>query len=189
MKASIYVIINDLNLPAYVGSTEKTLEERYRKHIVDSKSKRSSHRELYVNMREYGIEHFWIELWENIECQSNRELLRIEGLNKLEIEKFAELTNKLTPRGIGNNSTEQYKANPESYQRKLEKSREKYRANPEIYQARQREYRKANSESYQRTLAKAKQNITCDICGSNTDRGHIARHKKSKYCRSFAIEK
>ena len=72
------------------------------------------------------------------------------------IEEFAELTNKLTARGIGYNRKEHYKANPESYQRRQ---------------------------------ARARQNITCDICGSNTDRGHIARHKKSKYCRSFAIEK
>jgi len=136
MRASIYVIINDLNLPAYVGSTEKTLEQRYRQHINDSKSKTKSHRELYVNMREHGVDHFWIELWENIECIDKSELLYIEGLCKMYIEEFAQLTNKRTARGIGNNRKEHYKANPESYQRRLSKAREKYRANPEIYKAR-----------------------------------------------------
>ena len=68
MKGYIYVIVNDLNLPAYVGSTIETLKERYRKHISHINTKKAKHRELYVNMREHGIEHFWIELWAYVKC-------------------------------------------------------------------------------------------------------------------------
>ena len=62
----IYKIINDINDKVYIGATNFSLEKRWKEHIRDSR--KILNRDLYNDMRLYGIEHFKIELIEESSC-------------------------------------------------------------------------------------------------------------------------
>lgn len=82
--ASIYVITNDKNGKQYVGKTLKTVKERFSEHIKDSKRKRYEKRPLYQAFNKYGIEHFSIDILENVFNLyelSSREIYWINKLN------------------------------------------------------------------------------------------------------------
>ena len=60
--AYIYKITNLINGKVYIGKTsEKTIEERFKIHIKDSKKEHCEKRPLYDAMNKYGIENFIIE--------------------------------------------------------------------------------------------------------------------------------
>lgn len=63
MPYLVYRITNTLTSKIYVGTTTNTLETRWNTHKSDV---RLDHRPLYRAIREYGLEHFSIELIE--EC-------------------------------------------------------------------------------------------------------------------------
>jgi len=81
--AYIYKIWNDINGKSYIGKTEQSIEQRWRKHIIDSRKVNIDGRPLYKAMNKYGIEHFHIEEIEK--CDSNivndREKYWIEYFN------------------------------------------------------------------------------------------------------------
>lgn len=57
---SIYIISNDINDKVYIGQTRVGIEERWKKHIDNSKNNPS--KQVITNaMNKYGIEHFKIE--------------------------------------------------------------------------------------------------------------------------------
>lgn len=78
----IYKITNLINNKCYIGQTTKTIEERYRHHIVDSKrTDRYSYKyPLYSAMRKYGYENFKLEKIEtcNISELNEREIYWID---------------------------------------------------------------------------------------------------------------
>ena len=74
-KSKIYAIRNCKNEEIYIGSTTQTLAKRFYQHRKD----RFKNGLLYNLMREIGIEHFYIELIENIKCETKEELNKYEG--------------------------------------------------------------------------------------------------------------
>lgn len=58
----IYVITNKINGKKYVGKTARTIEERWKEHIKNSKIKKFDKMcPLYSAINKYGIENFTIE--------------------------------------------------------------------------------------------------------------------------------
>ena len=76
--AYIYQITNDINGKIYIGKTERSVQERWRKHISDSKRVECQNRPLYLAMNKYGIEHFHIEIIEETNQPEEREKFWIE---------------------------------------------------------------------------------------------------------------
>ena len=76
MKGFIYCIRNSINQKIYIGKTTKTLEERWKIHIRDSKKINEEIRPLYRAFNKYGIDKFHIELIEecDISILSEREI-------------------------------------------------------------------------------------------------------------------
>ena len=81
----IYTIINKINGKQYIGKTEDTIEERWKKHCKDSKKERCEKRPLYNAFNKYGIENFEIKEIEYIKeggkLLSDREEYWINYLN------------------------------------------------------------------------------------------------------------
>lgn len=75
-EAKIYKITNLKTGKVYVGSTCRPIEYRYSAHI--SASIQGLKSPLYVDMREYGIDNFKLELVENYECKCKEALLSRE---------------------------------------------------------------------------------------------------------------
>ena len=63
----IYKITNDVNGKIYVGKTNFTVVKRFEEHLNDYKRKRCEKRSLYEAMNKYGIEHFHIEILEEVD--------------------------------------------------------------------------------------------------------------------------
>lgn len=62
----IYKIVNDINNKVYIGQTTLKIKERFYQHISSARnSKINTH--LYYAMRKYGIEHFQIQLIEEVD--------------------------------------------------------------------------------------------------------------------------
>lgn len=78
--AYIYQITNDINGKIYIGKTESSIENRFKKHCNDAFRERNEKRPLYAAMRKYGIEHFHIKLIEETNDPEEREKYWIEKL-------------------------------------------------------------------------------------------------------------
>ena len=76
--AYIYQITNDINEKIYIGKTESSIENRFKKHCNDAFRERNEKRPLYAAMRKYGIEHFHIKLIEETNDPEEREKYWIE---------------------------------------------------------------------------------------------------------------
>jgi YesN/AraC family two-component response regulator len=79
-QGKIYIIkcVSDEDL-IYVGSTCRTLEERMKEHRRDMNYSKYENIKLYAAMRELGSDTFHIELLENLECESRKQLTNREG--------------------------------------------------------------------------------------------------------------
>lgn len=81
--AYIYVITNLINQKQYVGKTTKTIEQRWKTHIADSKRNNIKNRPLYKAFAKYGIDNFIIQELEycSAEEASNKEQYWINKLD------------------------------------------------------------------------------------------------------------
>ena len=61
--AYIYKITNIITEHSYVGKTEKSIQERFQRHIANSKD---GNTHLYKAFRKYGIDNFRIEILEEV---------------------------------------------------------------------------------------------------------------------------
>ena len=81
----IYKITNDINNKVYIGQTTLTLDQRFRTHIHDCMSGKShiEKRPLYEAMLKYGVQHFQIELLEEVvdELLDEKEIFYIKQYN------------------------------------------------------------------------------------------------------------
>lgn len=79
----IYLISNTINSKVYIGKTEKSLEERFRQHYLDSTKDRCKNRALYRAFNKHGVDSFSISLVEEVDsklsCQ--REIFWISQYN------------------------------------------------------------------------------------------------------------
>lgn len=57
----IYKITNLINGKEYIGKTELTIEDRFKRHIIDSRKENNEKRPLYNAFNKYGIENFIVE--------------------------------------------------------------------------------------------------------------------------------
>jgi hypothetical protein len=57
----IYGIKNNLTNKIYIGKTLETIEKRWKEHCNDCQKERCEKRPLYLAMKKYGVENFFIE--------------------------------------------------------------------------------------------------------------------------------
>ena len=63
----IYKITNVINNKIYIGKTSHTtIEQRFKEHLNDAKTKNKGNRPLYKAINKYGAENFGIELIEEV---------------------------------------------------------------------------------------------------------------------------
>lgn len=79
----IYKIINDINDKVYIGQTSYSIEYRFNQHCRDSSRNHTEQRPLYKAMNKYGVEHFFIELIEEVpdKLLNEREIYWIKFYN------------------------------------------------------------------------------------------------------------
>jgi len=119
MIGEIYVIYH-IDKIVVVGSTEKTIDERWAKYEKKVKSPKYTDN-THTMMREHGIDNYEIELLEEVEVENKCELYAIEGMWQEMFENLGiKLYNKNRARG------EPY-GSPEYMARKRERERERYR--------------------------------------------------------------
>ena len=75
----VYRIWNDIDDQEYVGCTFQELSQRMRDHRSHIFAKGCKGVKLYQLMREYGVEHFKIEIIKEYEINSKNELHQHEG--------------------------------------------------------------------------------------------------------------
>ena len=65
----------------YVGSTVQPLYKRWHQHkkIYNKENDKAYNKLLYIKMREIGFDSFYIELYENFNCDNIEQLLKREG--------------------------------------------------------------------------------------------------------------
>lgn len=85
----IYIIKNKINNKVYIGQTVKMMEERWREHLYNSKPG-GREQLIYLAMRKYGVENFYVELLEIADDT--------QSLDELEIAHIKNF-NSLTPNG------------------------------------------------------------------------------------------
>ena len=122
------MISNSVDDQVCVGSTGQTLNARWGhyRNLHNNPNHGNYNWKISELMREYGFDKFEIEALEQDEFESRSELYAREGCWQLMLmENGYNLTNTLVARGCSNNSSEYYKANPESYERKLARKRER----------------------------------------------------------------
>ena len=72
-------ILNTVDEDVYVGSTCQPLCKRMAKHRNCTADKSQCHRPLYVKMKLFGLDKFYIELIEECPCESKEQLRKREG--------------------------------------------------------------------------------------------------------------
>ena len=93
----IYKIINNIDDDIYIGSTTNSLHLRFAVHILTAKYIKSKNRLLYKKINELGIEHFKIELVDEITCDDKKDLHALEGYYILQ---YGTLNHNLAGRSI-----------------------------------------------------------------------------------------
>lgn len=138
MKAKIYVIRNDIDECIYVGSTVQPLSKRFNSHR--SRMHVNPNTKLYGHMHHIGVENFKIEPYEDVECDTRRDM-RIR-----EAQVIRMLGAELNMNVPGRDSKQYYEDN-------RDRIRDSYRVNRDAKLEYQRRYNAATSErriEYQR---------------------------------------
>lgn len=101
MKANIYKITNNKTEDIYVGSTIQKIKNRFKSHRSNANLNKPG--KLYDCMRKNGIEHFKIELLEEIEVESQSEIgqKEIEYCDRLHPSLNMKNPNRIRHRDIG----------------------------------------------------------------------------------------
>ena len=164
MKGIIYKISNEDESIVYIGSTTKTLKERWRGHIssfnrwVEQNDR--CHSMIYHHFKDHGIDKFKIELISEHNIDEKTQLLEFE--QKM-IDKTRCVNKCKSFTGIKSNTKTEYDS--------------KYR---ELYRDKRNEQKKqhynANKNKIQERIS---QRIQCE-CGSEVRRGGLSRHAKTE---------
>lgn len=79
--AYIYKITNDIDDKLYIGQTKYSIDKRFREHCYDAFKNKNKNVPLYSAMKEYGIDHFHIEIIEETDNPNEREMYWINQLD------------------------------------------------------------------------------------------------------------
>jgi hypothetical protein len=148
----IYLIKNKvqgLDDKIYVGSTNLPLPIRWNKHKFDCKKKNTT---LYQNMRNHGVDNFYIEKYEEHDCDK-------KDLRKREGELIKSFGDKVLNQRIECRTTKEW-----------------YLDNHHKILERTKNYREQNKEKINK---QKKLQFVCE-CGEKYTASHRARHYKTK---------
>jgi len=160
-NGKIYVVRCKYNTDLrYIGSTIRTLEDRFKSHKGDKLCSLYK----YVNG---DWDNWFIELYENYPCKNKYHLEKREGELQREI-------NNINKYIAGRTQKEWYEDNKE-------RIKEYYQNNHQKILEKHKQYHQDNRE---RRLEKNKEKITCE-CGCIVSKNHIARHKRSQKCMNY----
>ena len=161
----------------YVGSTIQPLHKRWFTHKSRLIDPNFDNYILYQKMKEKGDETFYIELYENYNCNSKEELNRREG----EVIREIGTLNKVI---AGRTPHEYYKDN---FEKKKEYEKH-YMSIPENRAKRneyQKEYkRNTYDENKEKISEQRKETIACE-CGSCYRKNEGARHRRTETHKYF----
>ena len=158
-NARIYKIHNNVDKDVYVGSTCQELSKRMAHHRKAVDDPRKQNRNLYVKMKQLGVEHFYIELIEKYPCTDKEQLRKREG-------HFIREMGNLNMCIAGRNMTEYRKETKEHI---IEQSKDYYQRTKEYQLERQKSDK-----------VKAWKNERNDcLCGGSYTNCHKAEHLKS----------
>ena len=160
-KTKIYKILNDLDDDVYIGATCQTLSQRMAGHRRSRNGKDKKHYKLYQKMHQIGVEHFYIELIEEVPCENAEQLRAIEGTY---IRQYGELNNRIEGR-TKKEYTEDTKERKAEYDKKRreEKRDELSQQKREYYANDIENQRIKHKETYLKIRDKKE---TCHVCGS-----------------------
>ncbi len=147
-NGKVYKILNTIDDDVYVGSTCQPLCKRMAKHRNYTADKSQCHRPLYVKMKLFGLDKFYIELIEECPCESKEQLRKREG-------HYIKLMGTLNVLMAGNTTKE---TNHNYYENNKEKhaqhSKEYYETHKEQIKQYNKEYHDKHKEE---TAAQQKQ--------------------------------
>ena len=126
-NGKIYKILNSETSDIYVGSTCQRLAKRMMNHRTRVKEGKDTL--LYLEMREIGIEHFYIELVENFPCENLEQLNKREGEWMREIATLNEKVAGRTKNEYAEEHRESKNQNQENIIKKIERAFYKDRGN------------------------------------------------------------
>jgi hypothetical protein len=195
-KSVIYKICHKYdyaNHKEYIGSTNN-FRERKNRHYNNTINERSDNYNvpLYIYIRDSGGIHNWIFLKiEDFSCSSKKELKERE---KYWIKLYDSKLNISTPNGTlkewyHNNIERCRQTSRRFYHNNIEKERERSKIVYEKYkhlhaEKRNEREKQRYNENKKEYNAKRAEKIVCDICGSLSRLGDIAKHKRTKKCMS-----
>ncbi len=78
-KGQIYIIRNHVDDRVYIGSTTRTLGDRFSNHKSKAKSQKYKNTKLYDAFEELGVDKFYIERLEEYPCNDIQALVAREG--------------------------------------------------------------------------------------------------------------
>ena len=147
-NARIYQIRNNVDDDVYVGSTTQTLCKRMAKHRVDMHSKTKLHRPLYIKMKEYGVDCFYIELIEECPCENKEQLRRREGHFIREIGTLNMILAGRTKKEWTTDNNEHVQENAHKYYEQNQEKRTQQ--SKEYYETHVEEIKQYNKEYYEK---------------------------------------
>lgn len=173
----------------YIGSTTQSLAKRIADHKRNYKAYLKGNGHYITSFKLIKHPDCYIELIEDYECNSKRELERREG----ELIRSINCVNKVIP---GRTNAEYYEDNKEAIAARMKQYNQKnkvkkkqydkqyHQNNKEAIAARKTEYRQNNKETIR---AKKNQKFNCE-CGGKFTHANKARHFKSKKHQKYLSE-
>ena len=181
-NGKIYQILNNINDEVYVGSTIQPLSKRFHCHKADSKVRDCN---IHKLIREIGEDKFYIELIESYPCNSREELRAREGHHIRE-------RGTLNMNIAGRTFKMYYQDNKYQFKHYYENNKEHIQEYHKQYYKQYYENNKQHyKQCYERNNERLNEKVMCDTCGCQSTRHNLARHQKTKKCKSYVkpIEK
>lgn len=166
----IYKIINQKNNKIYIGSTRKTIEQRFKDHVYTLKTEKTK---LFQAFDEIGIDKFKMELIRQYKCETDQELYGYEDqFIKLynTIENGYNMVHAVLNQEKKSKKNIAYKKKIRSTKEGRKKDKEYKEKNKERIRKRDKKYYNENKEQIlEQQKEKRKENIEskkyhCEIC-------------------------
>ncbi len=178
VNGQIYRIYSESTDLVYIGSTTKTLSDRFSQHKCDYSTWQKGSYPYVTSFAIFKIGNAKIELIENFTCNDVKELRKREG------EIIKTTPNCVNKQIAGRTSKEYYIDHREKL---LEKSTRYYDVNRDTVKEKVTKYQEANRDKinkkhaqyYQKNKDKINQKFDC-ACGGRYTHGHSAHHFKTK---------